>query len=118
MRRMIAVSKSSLTEMRRGVLPFCVLAALRNGEAYAFDLVRTLSTEELLTSEGTIYPLLSRLRRDEWVTTSWRESEAGPPRRYYRMTDRGKQALEAFAAEWGRFRDAVDSLTATEGAGG
>lgn len=115
---MVAVPKSSLTEMRRGVLPFCVLAALHGGEAYAFDLVRSLSTEELLTSEGTIYPLLARLRRDQWVTTSWRESEAGPPRRYYRMTDRGKEALDAFATEWGRFRDAVDALMATEVAGG
>lgn len=118
MRRMVPAPKSSLTEMRRGVLPFCVLAALRGGEAYAFDLVRSFSTAELLTSEGTIYPLLARLRRDEWVTTSWRESEAGPPRRYYRMTDRGNEALEAFATEWGRFRDAVDSLMATEVAGG
>lgn len=118
MRGMVVGSKSSLTEMRRGVLPFCVLAVLRGGEAYAFDLVRSLSTEELLTSEGTIYPLLSRLRRDEWVTTSWRESEAGPPRRYYRMTERGERALDAFATEWGRFRDAVDSLVTTEVAGG
>jgi PadR family transcriptional regulator PadR len=115
---MVAVTRSSLTEMRRGVLPFCVLAALRAGEAYAFDLVRSLSTEELLTSEGTIYPLLSRLRRDEWVTTSWRESEEGPPRRYYRLTDRGRQALDAFMTDWGRFRDAVDSLVATEVRGG
>ena len=115
---MVAPTKSSLTEMRRGVLPFCVLAALRDGEAYAFDLVRSLSAEELLTSEGTIYPLLSRLRRDQWVTTRWRESEAGPPRRYYQLTDRGKHALEAFSTEWGHFRDAVDALMATEVAGG
>lgn len=111
---MVVVSKSSLTEMRRGVLPFCVLAALRAGEAYAFDLVRSLSTEELLTSEGTIYPLLARLRRDAWVTTSWRESESGPPRRYYRMTTEGRRALDAFTVDWVRFRTAVDALVATE----
>lgn len=111
-------TRDSLTELRRGVLEYCVLAILMGGESYGFDIVRKLSAEELLTSEGTIYPLLSRLRRQEWVTTSWRESAAGPPRRYYRITDRGRRSLRAFAADWDRFRNAVDSLfgdTAREG---
>jgi PadR family transcriptional regulator PadR len=111
-------TRDSLTELRRGVLEFCVLAILRGGESYGFDIVRELSEEELLTSEGTIYPLLSRLRRSEWVTTTWRESAAGPPRRYYRITDRGRRALEAFAADWSRFRSAVDGLLNPEARGG
>ena len=66
----------------------------------------------MVTSEGTIYPLLTRLRKEELVTTFWRESESGPPRRYYRLTDAGDGALADFTREWTRFRDAVDSLLA------
>lgn len=62
----------------------------------------------MVTSEGTIYPLLSRLRREALVETTWRESPAGPPRRYYRLTADGRGALVRFVAEWGPFRDAVD----------
>ncbi len=115
MYRMVASeTRDSLTELRRGVLEFCVLAILRSEESYGFDIVRALSTGELLTSEGTIYPLLSRLRRQQWVTTTWQESDAGPPRRYYRITDRGRRALDAFAADWTRFRSAVDGLLGGE----
>ena len=115
MQRMVASeTRDSLTELRRGVLEFCVLAILRTGESYGFDIVRELSAGELLTSEGTIYPLLSRLRRQQWVTTTWRESDSGPPRRYYRITDRGRRALAAFAVDWTRFRGAVDGLLAGE----
>lgn len=95
------------------MLEHCVLAILREGESYAFEIVRVLSQAgELLTSEGTIYPLLARLRRDGLVTTSWRDSEAGPQRRYYRLTDSGRTSLTAFGAEWSRFRDAVDAVLA------
>jgi PadR family transcriptional regulator PadR len=88
-----------------------VLALLRDGERYGFDLVRALArVDGLVTSEGTIYPLLSRLRREQLVTTYWRESESGPPRRYYQLTDAGRAALAEFAAEWARFRDAVDAI--------
>ena len=62
----------------------------------------------MVTSEGTIYPLLSRLRRDGLVETNWKESNSGPPRRYYRLTAKGKDALEWFTGEWIRFRDGVN----------
>lgn len=95
--------------MRRGVLQYCVLALLAEEERYGFDLVKALGeVEGMVTSEGTIYPLLSRLRRDGLVETSWQESPSGPPRRYYSLTATGLAALEAFAEEWSRFRDAVD----------
>jgi PadR family transcriptional regulator PadR len=104
-------ARDPLTQLRRGTLEYCVLALLRDGRRYGFDLVRTLSAADgLLVSEGTIYPLLSRLRRDQLVVTSWQESEAGPPRRYYQLTDTGERALANFSAEWIRFRDAVDTL--------
>ena len=101
----------ALTQMRKGVLEYCVLASLRDEERYGFDLVRTLAKADgLIMSEGTIYPLLARLRRDGAVDTRWRESDAGPPRRYYRLTEAGAHALESFTDDWVRFRDSVDFL--------
>jgi len=103
--------RNPVSQLRKGTLEYCVLALLQDGQRYGFELVRTLSeTDGLLVSEGTIYPLLSRLRRDELVSTSWQESEAGPPRRYYQLTDAGQRALADFSEEWARFRDAVDAL--------
>jgi PadR family transcriptional regulator PadR len=93
------------------VLEFCVLALLREGELYSFDLVRALGDAEgLVTSEGTLYPLLGRLRREGMVQSTWRESATGPPRRYYRITPAGDAALQAFAEQWARFRESVDTL--------
>jgi PadR family transcriptional regulator PadR len=106
-------TQKPLTELRRGVTAYCVLAVLRDRESYGFDIVRVLASNGgLVTSEGTIYPLLARLRRDGLVTTTWRESDAGPPRRYYRLSADGRRALDAFAADWARFRDAVDGVLA------
>jgi PadR family transcriptional regulator, regulatory protein PadR len=100
-----------LTQMRRGTLQYCVLALLDEEERYGFDLVRALAdVDGMVTSEGTIYPLLSRLRRDGLVESSWQESPTGPPRRYYRLTEAGRAALAAFRREWSRFRDAVDQF--------
>jgi len=101
--------------MRRGVLEFCVLALLREREHYGFDLVRRLGElDGMVTSEGTIYPLLGRLRREGLVATSWEESPSGPPRRYYRITSAGLAGLAAFAEDWVAFRTAVDRLLELE----
>jgi PadR family transcriptional regulator PadR len=106
----------AIAQLRRGTLEYCVLALLRGGERYGFDLVRELSeVDGMVTSEGTIYPLLSRLRRDGLVKTTWRESSSGPPRRYYWLTPAGEGALAAFTEEWGRFRDAVDQFVEGKG---
>ncbi|HEU0237543.1 MAG TPA: PadR family transcriptional regulator [Candidatus Limnocylindrales bacterium] len=110
-------TRKPLSELRRGVVEFCVLALVRERDGYAFDLVRVLSSRGLLAGEGTIYPLLARLRRDGLVETTWRESDAGPPRRYYRATDRGRRALDGFVADWTAFRDAVDRLITSPGGG-
>ena len=104
---MVAVQGSLITQLRRGVLQYCVLALLAEEPRYGFDLVKALG-QEMVTSEGTIYPLLGRLRRDGLVETSWQESPTGPPRRYYALTAAGRAALDAFAEEWSRFGDAVD----------
>ena len=100
-----------LTQMRRGAIEYCVLALLRDGDKYGFELTRTLADADgLVTSEGTVYPLLTRLREDGLVETFWQESSQGPPRRYYRLTKDGRRALETFRVQWRRFRDTVDSL--------
>ncbi|MEO6795932.1 MAG: PadR family transcriptional regulator [Candidatus Dormibacter sp.] len=96
--------------MRRGALEYCVLALMGDKPRYAFDLIDALGNTGMLTTEGTLYPLLSRLRRDGLVKTEWRESTDGPPRRYYELTAEGRRALTAFKAEWISFRAAVDGI--------
>lgn len=104
-----------MSQMRRGAIEYCVLALLRRREWYGFELAQALAEADgLVTSEGTIYPLLSRLRRDGLVDSAWQESSQGPPRRYYSLTSEGTAALGAFAEQWGRFRDSVDRLLAEE----
>jgi PadR family transcriptional regulator PadR len=102
------------SQLRRGVLEYCVLALLRDGERYAVELVQELGSKEgLVTSEGTLYPLLSRLRKDGVVETTWRESPGGPPRRYYALTPAGRAVLDVFTGEWQRFRETVDGILGT-----
>jgi PadR family transcriptional regulator, regulatory protein PadR len=104
-----------VTQMRRGALPYCVLALLRDEERYGVELVRLLAAVDgMVTSEGTLYPLLSRLRRQGLVETTWRESTSGPPRRYHKLTAEGGRALDVFAAEWARFRDGVEHFVGKE----
>lgn len=99
-----------LTQLRRGVLVPCVLALLEGDERYGYDLVNELSAAGLVASEGSVYPLLSRLRRDQLVQTTWRESAQGPPRRYYSLTPDGERALAAFRGGWSDFRASVESI--------
>ncbi len=100
-----------LAQMRRGAIEYCALALLRDQDLYGLELARTLAEADgLVTSEGTVYPLLTRLRRDGLVDATWEESPNGPPRRYYRITKDGRAALKAFSVQWERFRDTVDAL--------
>lgn len=100
----------ALAQLRRGTLESCVLALLADGERYGYDLVSELSEAGLVAGEGSVYPLLSRLRKDALVTTTWRESLSGPPRRYYALTPAGHRALADFRIAWGEFRTSVDQL--------
>jgi PadR family transcriptional regulator PadR len=76
-----------LAQLRRGAIQYCILALLRDDDRYGFELTRTLAAADgLVTSDGTVYPLLARLRRERLVETTWRESTEGPPRRYYHLT--------------------------------
>lgn len=99
-----------LTNLRKGVLEYSLLALLRDGQWYGLDIARRLSQLGLLAGEGTAYPLLSRLRRTGMVTSEWSESDAGHPRRYYTLTPLGHQSLQAFTKVWGPFRDTVDEI--------
>ena len=111
----MASTHSYLPQMRKGILEFCVLATLRGGPAYGLEIVSALSDHPLLlNSEGTLYPLLSRLRKQGWVETYGRESESGPPRRYYTLTDDGRTALDAFADTWAPFSRSVDRVLKQE----
>ena len=100
-----------VTQMRKGLLEYCVLSLLSGQPRYGYELVQELAkVDGMLTTEGTIYPLLARLRRDGLVATEWRDSSGGPPRKYYRLTPSGKRALSAFRQEWATLRSGVDSI--------
>ncbi len=106
----MAAGDAGLTQLRRGALEHCVLALLDGDERYGYDLVTELSAAGLVASEGTIYPLLSRLRKESLVETSWRESTSGPPRRYYSLTPQGRAAVDAFRLAWTEFKTSVDDI--------
>ena len=82
------------TQLRKGFLAFCVLRVCVNEPKYTSDIITTLHQAELVVVEGTIYPLLSRLQKDGLLTHIWRESEQGPPRKYYQITDYGREVVE------------------------
>ena len=111
----MVVAGDVLSQLRRGALEYCVLALLADERRYGFDIVRTLgSIDGMVTGEGTVYPLLARLKKERHVSTTWQESETGPPRKYYAITDEGRRALADFTTEWRRFRDAVDRILMKE----
>ncbi|MCT9821310.1 PadR family transcriptional regulator [Microbacterium sp. W1N] len=100
------------TNLRKGVLEWCALAVMRGGDVYGRDLARQLTALGLLASEGSLYPLLSRLRESGWVQTHWVESASGPPRRYYRLTDAGRDAVAGFEHTWREVSASVDQALA------
>jgi PadR family transcriptional regulator, regulatory protein PadR len=100
-----------MTELRRGVLGPCVLALLELRPRFGLELVRDLADADgLLTSDGTVYPLLNRLRDAGLVTSQWRDDAGERARRYYSITDAGQQTLTAFRAEWAQFSATVGGV--------
>ncbi len=95
--------------MRRGVLELCILAIISEGEAYPSDIIEKLKRSELIVVEGTLYPLLSRLKNAELLHYTWRESTAGPPRKYYHITDKGKAFLQDLVESWKDLENAVNN---------
>lgn len=98
------------TNLRKGALEFCVLAMLSGQERYGADLARALEESSLIASEGTLYPLLARLRASGAVTSRWVDGEAHRPRRYYALTEVGEKDLRSFQRVWADFSAAVDRL--------
>jgi PadR family transcriptional regulator PadR len=97
-------------QLRKGVVEFCVLGLLDREPMYGWQLSETLTAKGLIASIGTLYPMLSRLRSRGLVTTYDQASEAGPSRKYYRLTDSGTRELAAFRGQWGPFAATVDEL--------
>jgi len=104
------------TQLRKGVIEYCVLAMLKEGPRYGGEVIELLRGRgQLLISEGTIYPLLSRMRSEGLVDTEWRDTPGGAPRRYYRLTRSGQKAVSEFRDEWLKFRDSVDDIFRADG---
>ena len=101
------------TQMRRGVLELCTLAIISEGETYGFVIIEKLKESELIVVEGTLYPLLTRLKKAGLLEYDWRESTSGPPRKYYQITDAGQNLLKGLLGTWQDLVKAVDKVTAT-----
>lgn len=98
------------SQMKKGVLEYCILLILQHHEAYSADLLALLKENDLIVVEGTLYPLLNRLRKEELVTYAWVESTQGPPRKYYFITDKGREVLAQLSTAWGSLTGAVEQI--------
>jgi PadR family transcriptional regulator PadR len=96
--------------LRNGLLEFVVLKIIAAHKVYVADILATLKDTEFKTQEGTLYPLLSRLRRDGVLEYEWRESETGPPRKYYALTAKGETQLAELKDYWKRINTTLDEL--------
>ena len=96
--------------MRKGMLEFCTLLIIEKDKAYASKIITQLKLADLLIVEGTLYPLLSRLKSQGLLEYSWEESKSGPPRKYYELTDEGKKALENLKKIWKELIQSINSL--------
>lgn len=97
--------------MRKGVLEFCILTIISRNEAYASDILETLKEAELVVVEGTVYPLLTRMKNEGLLTYRWQESTGGPPRKYYSLTEEGHTLLQQLQNEWHSICQAVSQIT-------
>ena len=87
-------------QMRKGILEFCILQIISRGEVYASDMLEELTSAKIMVVEGTLYPLLTRLRKAGLVDYKWVESNSGPPRKYYTITDAGSEFLASLTKTW------------------
>ncbi len=100
------------SQMRKGVLEFCILSIIRQGEVYPSDIVEKMKAANLNILEGTLYPLLTRLKNANLLTYRWVESNSGPPRKYFSMTDKGLAFYRELEDTWNELANAVNALTA------
>lgn len=99
------------SQMRKGLLEYCILSIISRNEAYASDILETLKNAELLVVEGTLYPLLTRMKNEGLLSYRWQESTGGPPRKYYTLTPEGEQLLAQLNEEWQSICQAVNQIT-------
>lgn len=105
-----AFIEQSAIQMRKGMLVYCVLLLLRDGKVYTSEIIRKLHEADLIVVEGTLYPLLNRLAKDGLLGYEWRESEQGPPRKYYWLTDEGKKVLISLSATYASLHNSLHAL--------
>lgn len=111
-------SHMSNTQMLKGILDGCLLAIINEGEVYGYELAEKLESYGFQqTSEGTIYPLLIRMQKEELVTTTLKKSTAGPRRKYYSLTPKGEEELQAFIERWNQLSHSVDHILQKRGSG-
>ena len=104
------IINEKFSAIRKGLLEFLVLKIIAADKVYAADILSQLSGTEFATQEGTLYPLLSKMRREELVDYEWKESEAGPPRKYYKLTSKGREQLNETNDYWQKINALVKNL--------
>ncbi len=105
---------NTASQMRKGVLEFCILSIIKEGEAYPSDIIEKMKAANLNILEGTLYPLLTRLKNAELLSYRWEESTSGPPRKYFTLTDKGADFYKELEATWHELANAVRALTNNE----
>lgn len=103
--------ENTQAQMRKGILEYCILAILNNREAYPSEILEEMKEAKLIIVEGTLYPLLTRLKNAELLSYRWEESQSGPPRKYFEITESGKKFLEELNTTWDELSSAVEKLT-------
>jgi len=103
--------ENTKAQMRKGVLEFCIMSILKHGDAYTSEILETLKSAEMIVVEGTIYPLLTRLKNAGLLTYRWEESTPGPPRKYYVLTENGAMFSKELDKTWGNLVTAVNQIT-------
>jgi PadR family transcriptional regulator PadR len=103
--------ENSKAQMKKGILELCILSIISSGEVYASDIIDELKKSKMIVVEGTLYPLLTRLKNDGLLSYQWIESKSGPPRKYFQLTDSGKQQLSELAFTWNELVEAVNHAT-------
>ena len=98
-------------QMRKGILEYCILLILEQKEAYASEIIEALKESKMIVVEGTVYPLLTRLKNADLLQYKWEESKSGPPRKYYDLTEDGKTFLKDLQETWAELKTAVESIT-------
>ena len=103
--------ENTKAQMRKGILELCVLSIISEKEAYPSDIIKKLKASELIVVEGTLYPLLTRLKNAGILSYTWKESKSGPPRKYYHLTQDGQDFLDGLLATWDQLNHAVNQST-------